>query len=166
MGYLDAKGRHLASSTESLLPGPSLRATQRGARAAHGGANRARVLVAGDSREHRAHLAHMLGRDGCDVVEFQEWLQLVNFLRRMPLFDRVADPADVVLLDLRMSGRPLLDRVVAVTEDRIPIVLVTAPGAGAAARANWVVLEEPFSADDLRQAVVRCALGRARGDEP
>ena len=121
-----------------------------------------RVLRAGDSREYRERLATAVGRVGCEVVEFNEWQDLVQCLRETPLPPVPGETDDIVLLDLRMSGRRLLDRVLSVVGDRVPLVLVAGDALELPPTTGWTVLREPVQADALCGAIVSCALEYGR----
>lgn len=121
-----------------------------------------RVLLAGDGRETRAHLATAAARLGCEVIEFREWQELVQRLRETAAPATRAENDDIVILDLRLSGRRLLDRVLSVTGGSVPLVLVTGQDLELPETSAWTVLRDPVHADDLGSALVSCALQNGR----
>jgi CheY-like chemotaxis protein len=128
----------------------------------------ARILVVEDDAEFRTLVAWSLRRDGHEVVELADPVELLDFLQLHALVEpRDESPADLVVTDLRMPGFDGFELLVALgsLHAQVPVVLMTAFAEddtrdtalllGAAA-----VLEKPFASDELR-GIVRGALGAA-----
>jgi CheY-like chemotaxis protein len=152
LGDLDAEGLRRSPAQPNLAS----RAKERPNRVPD-----VRVLVAGDGRETRGHLAMAVERLGCEVVEFREWQDLVQCLRETAPNSREQADA-VLLLDLRMSGRRLLDRVREVTGDDVPLVVVAGEDLELPEVSGWTVLRAPVHAETVRQAIVSCTVQNGR----
>jgi CheY-like chemotaxis protein len=121
------------------------------------------ILVAEDDPEMRRLLVETLQKDGHEVLEAADGGRLL--VRLAEAFDR--DPTmgtvDVLVSDVRMpvcSGLDLVERLFEVRW-RVPCILITAFGDDAVrvrARAvGALLLDKPFSIDELRGAVGRLA---------
>jgi CheY-like chemotaxis protein len=119
-----------------------------------------RILVAEDDAEMRQLLASVLRRDGYQVIEARDGLELLNFIGSMLLWSRDAIDLDLVISDVRMPGRSGLDILAGLrrADWATPFILITAFGGqelhneahrlGAAA-----VFDKPFELDKLRATV-------------
>ena len=122
------------------------------------------VILAEDDREMRMLVATTLRRDGWDVVEASDGIDLLDCVAWM--LHRAEDCGSCILLsDVRMPGMSGLQALQQLRELGWPgeIILITAFGDDAThARARELgaraVLDKPFDLDVLREAMQR-ALG-------
>ena len=125
---------------------------------------RARVVLVDDDDTLRQVLARELGESGFDVRAFSSAAGVVEALR--------ADPAEVVLLDLRLpgeSGLELLRRIRA-ADEAVQVVVITGHGGVAEAVEAMKLgahdfLTKPVRLDVLEQALRRAAEKRALIDD-
>jgi DNA-binding NtrC family response regulator len=133
-----------------------------------------RVMVAEDDEEMRKLLAWSLRKDGYEIIEAEDGLQL---LARLMSAHRDGVPIDLVISDVRMpgfTGLEVLERL-QITGRREPVILITAFGDLRVHReadrlGAWAVIDKPFDFDQLRElagVVVKQRLRRSlRGPEP
>jgi len=123
-----------------------------------------RVLLAEDDKEFRTILADTLRREGYEVIEARDGMQLSHFVGSLLLSGNVLAPPDLIIADVHMPGQSGLDVLVELrrADWRIPVILITGFGDedlhGEAAR--WgaaAVFDKPFDLDDLRRAVLEVA---------
>jgi CheY-like chemotaxis protein len=128
-----------------------------------------RVLVAEDDAEMRRLIVTALRRDGLDVVEARDGLELfaaIEAASRVPR--RPAPPLSLVVTDVRMPGLSGLDGLWILRTGgwQVPVILITA-FSDAATRAEaqrldaFAVLDKPFALEDL-QLCARAALRSGR----
>ncbi|HEX4512048.1 MAG TPA: response regulator [Polyangiaceae bacterium] len=124
----------------------------------------ARVVVVDDDEDMRALVAMTLRREGMEVIEARNGLQVLDYVMRV-IRERLPQP-DLVVSDARMpgvNGISLLESLRGVGCS-VPVVFMTAHG-GKAFRENAArlgasdVLEKPLDSDALAE-VVRKRLGR------
>jgi DNA-binding NtrC family response regulator len=115
----------------------------------------ARVIVAEDDEEMRKLLAWSLRREGYEIVEADDGLQL---LARIMSAHRDGVPVDLVISDVRMPGFTGLDVLERLQRSghREPFILITGFGdrythAEADRLGAWAVLDKPFDFDHLRE---------------
>src|SRR5579863_5101412 len=124
-----------------------------------------RVLVAEDDREMRRLVVEALRKDGHLVHEAADGHDLVNAIVRAVAQEPGAPGIDVIVSDVRMPGFTGIDVVewLVYIGRRLPFVLMTAFGDDElrqrARAAGAVVLDKPLSLAQLRDAVLRLALG-------
>ncbi len=130
---------------------------------------RARILLAEDDPELRALVALALTQDGFEVVEAEDGAALIDRLAESALAENDADSFDLLVSDVRMPGYTALEVLVGMRQQlaRTPVVLVTAFGDSrlhdrALRLGASVVLDKPFSLDDLRANVARLVSRRGR----
>jgi len=121
----------------------------------------ARILLAEDDVEMRRLLAATLRRDGYEVIEAADGIELRRLVELHLLDNREHPAVDLVITDIRMPGQSGL-RVLAGlrSEDwATPVLLITAFGdeathAEAKRMGAAAVFDKPFDLDDLRTAVL------------
>jgi DNA-binding response OmpR family regulator len=118
-----------------------------------------RALVAEDDPEMRALVRFTLRRDGYEVIEARNGLELAALVESEVLEPMLGVPADIVIADVVMPGRTGLD-VLTWMRSRdwaTPVVLVTAFGTAElheeARHLGAVVLDKPFELEQLRRLV-------------
>ena len=126
-----------------------------------------RVFLAEDDDEMRAFAYWTLREEGYDVVEAADGRQMLDRMRAV-FGGSIARP-DVIVTDLRMPGCSGLEVLAVIRRAglRIPVILMTAFGDEALhSRAREFgatrVLDKPFDADHLREAVVDAHLDHMR----
>jgi len=124
----------------------------------------ARVFLAEDDSEMRGLLAAVLRRDGHEVIEATNGLEL---LRRVESHGGFAPGPrrDIVVTDVRMPGASGLEVLATLRELRpgVPVVVVTGFGdpethASAKELGAAAVFDKPFSLTDLVETVLRLAV--------
>ncbi|MBI4821612.1 MAG: response regulator [Deltaproteobacteria bacterium] len=120
-----------------------------------------RVLVADDDFEMRRFIASALRRDGCQVVEVPNGMEMLDVLASELLFPKGNPPVDLIISDLRMPGVTGLSVLSGLQDSgwTTPFILITGFGGpevesqaireGAAA-----VFDKPFDIDELRRTVL------------
>jgi DNA-binding NtrC family response regulator len=115
----------------------------------------ARVIVAEDDEEMRKLLIWSLRREGYEIVEADDGLQL---LARIMSAHRDGVPVDLVISDVRMPGFTGLDVLERLQRSgyREPFILITGFGdrnthEAADRLGAWAVLDKPFDFDHLRE---------------
>ena len=122
----------------------------------HFGAGR-RVLVAEEDNELRERLAGTLRRDGYEVIEAKDGLDLLDQIAPLLATQQMHEPIDVIIADVRMpcfAGLEILTHLVE-AERKPTVIVISAPGdPGIRARARRLgaiaVMDKPFDIDDLR----------------
>ncbi len=120
-----------------------------------------RVLLAEDDDEMRRLLASALRRDGFEVIEIEDGVELFNYIGLVWMNDRTQTPPDLVISDVRMpgfTGLEILDLLYQ-ADSGLPVILITAFGdeethARARALGARAVFDKPFDLDDLRTAAM------------
>jgi CheY-like chemotaxis protein len=117
----------------------------------------ARILVADDDAEMRCLIAHALRRDGHEVVEVCDGMELLQYLATHQLEVDSGQAIDLLISDIRMPGRNGLDVLAGMrwADWSIPVILITAVGdaqvhAEARRLGAAAVFDKPFDLDDLR----------------
>lgn len=116
-----------------------------------------RILLAEDDAEMRDLLAAELRRDGYDVIEARNGLELVHAIHR---FEAARSPLHLVITDVRMPGFDGLEvlEYMRYAELPVPVIVMTAfgdPGTHSSAYRNGarLVFDKPFDLDEMRAAV-------------
>lgn len=118
----------------------------------------ARVLLAEDDEEMRSLLAEELRRDGYEVLEARDGVEMelrLKSVRHCPL-----KAPDVIVMDVKMPGHSGLEILSALRQAQwtTPVVLITGfPEDGVVEQAKELqaeVLGKPFDIDALRVAVL------------
>jgi CheY-like chemotaxis protein len=117
----------------------------------------ARIIVADDDGEMRTLIAHALRRDGHEVVEVCDGMELLQYLATHQLEVENGQAVDLLISDIRMPGRNGLDVLAGMrgADWSIPVILITAVGdaqvhAEARRLGAAAVFDKPFDLDDLR----------------
>ncbi len=121
-------------------------------------------MLAEDSDEFRRLLAMTLRRDGFDVAEARNGVELA---RRVAASEQeTGDQFDLIISDIRMPLMTGLDAISAVrgSDWSIPVILITAFGdedtqSEATRLGAGAVFSKPFRLGDLRMAARRFARG-------
>lgn len=121
------------------------------------------VLLADDDVPMRCLLAEELRRDGYEVVEAADGVELLDHLAaNFPWVHEPGTGIDVIVSDIRMPGFTGLDVLCFLRIGRrmTPIILITAFGdeetrAEALELGAAAVLDKPFEIDELRAAIRR-----------
>lgn len=129
-----------------------------------------RVLVAEDNQEMLSLLTRFLRRDGYDVIQARNGLELMHWIEVMVRSSPGTPPIDLIVTDLRMpmySGQDCLEELRA-TGNATPCILITAFGDEEVHRAAYAggataVFNKPLVFGGLRAAVAR-ALDRPHGN--
>lgn len=120
---------------------------------------RRRVVIAEDDAEMRALLVVGLEREGYEVLEARDGVQLLLCLEQICMRAPGAPIPDLIVSDIRMPGHTGLELLQAMRDAdiRLPVVLITAFSDGAtrerAERAGAVLIDKPLDLDDLRRVV-------------
>ena len=121
-----------------------------------------RVLVAEDDPEMRRLLGSTLRRDGYEVFEVENGVDLLDRLATEILHPHVPSTFDLVISDVRMPGVSGLEVLAGMraADALTPFIIITAFGspelhAQALAGGAVAVLDKPFEIDDLRTTVAR-----------
>jgi DNA-binding response OmpR family regulator len=130
-----------------------------------------RVLLAEDDEDMRAFLALMLRRDGFDVIEARNGLELLDHVAPLLAGKDPPLPIDVIITDIQMpcfTGMEILEGL-AELRRRPAVVLITAFGDGqtreiARELGAAAVFDKPFDIDALRG--VLSTLGASQGSSP
>lgn len=117
-----------------------------------------RVLVADDDPATRELFSWSFRRDGFDVVEVADGVELFEAIEAAVHVGGVGEPPlSLVVSDVRMPGLTGLDVLWILRAGRwqVPVILTTAfndPQVRAEARTlgAWAILDKPFPLDDLR----------------
>lgn len=118
-----------------------------------------RVLLAEDDVEMRALVSAVLRRDGYEVIEARNGVELASLVQSEVLQPALGVPVDVLITDVVMPGRTGLDVLAWLrSRDRsTPVLLVTAFGSAElheeARRLGAAVLDKPFELAELRRVV-------------
>jgi len=115
------------------------------------------VLVAEEDNELRERLAGTLRRDGYEVIEAKDGLDLLDQIAPLLATQQMHEPIDVIIADVRMpcfAGLEILTHLVE-AERKPTVIVISAPGdPGIRARARRLgaiaVMDKPFDIDDLR----------------
>lgn len=140
------------------------------------GVGPARVLLAEDDHAFRALVASVLRREGYDVIELADGVELLEFCASNLSSDGRIRNVDMIVSDVRMPGFSGLDLLVALrrVSSAAPVILVTA-FADATLRElarmfeAVTVIDKPFDIDELCGVILASLLGRgleARGAGP
>jgi DNA-binding response OmpR family regulator len=121
----------------------------------------ARVLVAEDDFELRRMMVRALRKDGYEIVEATDGIELLERVADTYYDDKDGRPYDVIVTDIRMpgwSGMQVLHGFRGRAE-ATPVILVTAFGDEQTHRlaeklGAVCVLDKPFDMDDLRMIVL------------
>jgi CheY-like chemotaxis protein len=124
-------------------------------------ARRPRVLVVEDDLDMRRLVAHMLEKDGFEVVQASNGVGLLAGME-LSTWSAPGDYFDVIVSDIQMPGLTALDVLKEVQDHRarVPVVLMTAYG-GAQMRAKaralgaTAFLDKPLDWYELRVAIRR-----------
>jgi CheY-like chemotaxis protein len=124
--------------------------------------------VAEDDFEMRRFIASALRRDGYDVVDVPNGMEMLDVLASELLYPKGNPPVDLIISDLRMPGVTGLSVLAGLRNSdwTTPFILITAFGGpeiekeaireGAAA-----VFDKPFDIDELRVTVLDLLFTRA-----
>lgn len=117
------------------------------------------ILLADDDLEMRALLSTELRRDGYDVLEMRNGIELVRAIHR---FESARVPLHLIITDVRMPGFTGFEVLEYLRAARlsVPVILMSGFGddrlrADARGLDAALVLDKPFAVDDLRAAVAR-----------
>lgn len=122
------------------------------------------VVVAERDLAHRRFIAHTLRASGTHVLEAIDGIDVLNIVRAWYHLGRREPPIDAIIADellSRVGALDVLDTMRAASID-IPLVLMSsnrqpqpAPGHD---RRGVTLLDRPFTAEQLREAVQRATL--------
>jgi DNA-binding response OmpR family regulator len=133
---------------------------------------RPRVLVADDDVEMRHLVAESLRRDDYDVVEESDGGRLLVRVASVYSFDRLNDPFDLIVSDIRMPVCSGLAILKGLREARwtTPVILMTAFGDDEtrerAEKLGALLFDKPFKMDVLRLVVRGLLLDRKKDEHP
>jgi CheY-like chemotaxis protein len=129
-----------------------------------------RVLLAEDDADLRTLVAQGLRKDGFEVVEVANGLQLLDYLASLLAGDKSGAPAQLIVSDVRMPGVTGLSVLAGLHASGldVPVILLTAfadeeTRAEAKQLGAFALVDKPFDMDALRRLVRRSAarlLGR------
>jgi len=123
-----------------------------------------RIVLAEDDPALRDLLAAFLRRDGYEVIEARNGVELLKRIHQIgsSIFHGRAEPLDLVITDFRMPGFSGLEVMECLrdAEWSLPVIVITAFGdttfhEHARALGASEVLDKPFDLERLRQAVFR-----------
>ena len=124
----------------------------------------ARVFLGEDDSEMRSLVAAALRRDGHEVIEAADGLDLLFWVESQQA-SALRARRDVVVTDVRMPGASGLEVLAALrhSQPTIPVVIVTGFGdADTHFTAHWLgasaVFDKPFDLAALRKTVLRLSL--------
>lgn len=121
--------------------------------------HRPRIVLAEDDAEMRSLLSAVMRRDGYEVVEAPDGVQLLLYLEAMSMRGDAMPRPDLLVSDIRMPGYSGLQLVAAMREAEmdLPVILVTAfsdaSTRDAAHELDAMLLDKPIDIDDLRRFV-------------
>jgi CheY-like chemotaxis protein len=131
---------------------------------------RRRVLLVEDDADHRRLLAWMLRAEGCEVVEAESGVELLDWIGAATSTPR-GGGFDAIVSDVNMPDLTALDVLSGWRYGAwpVPLILVSAsddPAMRSEARALGAsaVLKKPVRASDLRQALERALARRGSSD--
>jgi len=132
-------------------------------------ARRARILVAEDDFEMRRLITVRLVRDGFEVIEAKNGMEVLELLAAELLRPTGHPPVDLIISDFRMPGVTGLSVLSGLRDSAwsTPFIFITAfgtPELAESARLHGAtaVLEKPFDPDDLGNLVAEIIPARTR----
>ncbi len=121
----------------------------------------ARVLLAEDDADMRGLLASTLRKDGYEVIEAKDGVELLHLVEKEVLHSKNGPAVNLIISDMRMPGQTGIEVLTDLRKAKgaTPFILITAFGdkgmhEEARRLGATAVFNKPFDFDDLRTAVI------------